>query len=281
MQTTPLHPDFGLRVDGVDLRDLSRFAALRALFDGHSLLFFPRQHLTDDAQMALAARFGPVENRTDGPAHVPRVSNLRADGGTYAADDLRTLDLQANFLWHTDSTFLPVPALVNVAQARVVAPAGGATEFVSTRAGFARLEPALQARLRETFFRHRLSHSRARIDPRLAEAPHIAKWGDQIWRAVWQNPETGAEALYIASHACGAEGMGAEEGAALIDSLIAAMTPPEAIYRHEWQVGDVLIWDERATLHRGTPWDYATPRELASVCASAEAKDGLDRMHAA
>lgn len=282
MHTTALHPDFGIEITGIDLREVTADAGypeIRALFERQSLLVFPGQHLDDAAHLALAGLFGPVEDRRGRTtAHMSHVSNLDADGRPRAADHLKTLDLKANMLWHTDSTFLPVPALANLAQARVVVAEGGATEFASTRAGWARLPERERARLRGAAFRHRLAQSRARIDPELARQPHVTKWSDQVWRAVWPNPVTGDEALYIASHVAEVEGMEAHAGLAWVDALIERMTPPEAVYSHRWREGDLLIWDERATLHRGTPWDYARPRVLASVCVSAGAADGLDEM---
>jgi alpha-ketoglutarate-dependent 2,4-dichlorophenoxyacetate dioxygenase len=152
---------------------------------------------------------------------------------------------------------------------------GGETEFVSTRAGWRDLDPGLKARARDAVLWHRFSHSRARIDPELARQPQITKWQDQAWRAVWPNPASGAEALYIASHAYAVEGMEEAEGATLIDDLIAAMTRPESVYTHRWSPGDVLIWDERALLHRGRPWPYDEPRTLVSICVTARESDGL------
>jgi alpha-ketoglutarate-dependent 2,4-dichlorophenoxyacetate dioxygenase len=184
------------------------------------------------------------------------VSNEDPSGGVHPADDLKTLQLVANQLWHTDGTFLPVPALANILQARVVSSEGGETELVSTRAGFSRLAPEMQDRLRGMVFRHRYAQSRAKVDRRLAEESYIRKWPDQRWRAVLTNPVTGAQSLYIASHVCGIDGMAPDAALAMIDELTEAMTAPEAIYAHRWTPGDVLIWDERATLHRGRPWPY-------------------------
>ncbi|MEM7427474.1 MAG: TauD/TfdA family dioxygenase [Pseudomonadota bacterium] len=282
----PLHADFGLDVLNADLRDAQRpdvFVAIRALFERHSLLLFREQHLDDDEHMAFSSLFGPIEDRSnirmDGAPKVSYgVSNQTEDGGVYSEHDLRLLGLQANMLWHTDSTFLPVPALANILQARVVPDEGGATEFVSSRAGFARLSPELQERLRSMSFKHRYSHSRARINPELAKLEMFTMWPDTEWKAVWRNPVTGAEALYIASHAFGVAGLEAEKGGDLIDELMEAMTPPEAVYAHHWAPGDVLVWDERAVLHRGTPWPYDQARTLVSCCVSAQAPDGLDSM---
>ena len=283
MKTTPLHPDFAVEVHGVDLRDVTEAALypdLRALFERHSLLFFRGQHLDDDAHLAFARLFGPIEDRSnvsmDGPVAIScGVSNVAGGGGLYDEDDWRLKDLQGNMFWHTDSTFLPVPALANVLQARVVPSTGGATEFASTRAGFRALPSEIRDRLRQMVFRHRCAHSRTRIDPALGKRDKFTMWPDQRWRAVWTNPETGEEALYVASHVFAVDGMDNEEGAAFAESLVEAMTPADAIYTHAWAPGDVLIWDERATLHRGTPWPYDQQRTLVSVCVSVRDADGL------
>ena len=285
LQTTPLHPMFGVKVEDCDLRRAGEpelNAAIRQAFEEHSLLLFPGQHLNDDEHLTFAKLFGPIEDRSnirmDGAAKISGVSNETDEGGVMDESHMRLLDLQANMLWHTDSTFLPVPALANILQARVVPTEGGATEFASTRAGFKALAPELKERLRALTFHHRYSHSRARIDPELAKLKRFTMWPDTEWQAVWTNPVTGEEALYIASHVFAVSGMAAEEGAALVDDLIAAMTRPDAIYAHHWRPGDVLVWDERAVLHRGTPWPYEQPRTLVSVCVSAGEKDGLETM---
>ena len=283
LKTTALHPEFGVEVHDVDLRDVTAdrmYPALRALFERRSLLLFAEQHLDDREHLAFGRLFGPIEDRSntrmDGEPRISYgVSNETEDGGVYDEDDLRLLGLKANMLWHTDSTFLPTPALANVLQARVVPQKGGATEFVSTRAGFRALEPAMQQRLRGMTFRHRYSHSRVRIDPDLAKLDLFTMWPDTEWRAVWRNPVSGAEAVYVASHAFAASGMDEDEGQTFIDDLIERMTGPSHVYAHHWRPGDVLVWDERATLHRGTPWPYGQARTLVSCCISAGDADGL------
>lgn len=279
MKTTPLHPDFGVEVHGLDLNTVtaeSGYDGLRHLFDTHSLLLFRKQPLSDSQHLRLAKLFGPIENRTDDPSErLSPVSNAREDGGVTAANDLHTLNLIANQLWHTDSTFLPVPALANLLQARVVSSSGGETEFVSTRAGFKRLPPKTQERLRGTSFHHDYKHSRGAIAEELARMAIISKWPDQHWRAIWQNPANGLEALYIASHVFTVDGMEKAEAKAWVAELIAAMTPAEAVYTHSWEPGDMIIWDERATMHRGRPWPYEEERTLVSVCVTAQDIDGL------
>ncbi|MCA0871713.1 TauD/TfdA family dioxygenase [Seohaeicola saemankumensis] len=284
MRTTPLTPRFGLLVDGVDLRDLRAdhlYPEIRALFETHSALLFRDQSLTDDEHARLGTLFGPLENREamasgrDVAFEVSELSN-QTGAGLLAEDDLRLLNLQANMLWHTDSTFLPTPALINILTARVVPETGGETELASTRAAWADMPDPMKAQLRDAVIWHRLSHSRSKLSADLAALPSMTRWPDRPWRAIWPNPVTGEEALFIASHAFAVEGMGHQEGQDLIDAAIAFCTRPDYVYSHQWRPGDVLIWDERATLHRGRPWDYAQPRILTSLCCSVTTADGLD-----
>lgn len=283
LKTRPLHPDFGVVVTDLDLRDVTAdhiFPEIRALFETHSALLFPAQQMSDDDHMRIAKCFGPIENRDamsagrDVAFEIPLVSNETKDGVTPAMD-LHTLNLQANMLWHTDSTFLPVPALVNILTATVVPDGGGETELASTRAGWADMPAAIRAQLEDAIIWHRLSHSRHKISPELGALPMMNRWPDRPWRSVWTNPVTGEGSLYIASHSFAVEGIGLEDGQALIDAAIDHCTTPDRIYSHKWAVGDVLIWDERAVLHRGRPWDYAQPRTLRSICCSATDGDGV------
>lgn len=284
MRTEPLHPDFGLIVHDLDLRDVTEtrhFPEIREAFERHSALLFPAQQMDDETHLRLARLFGPLENRDamaagrDMAFEIPAVSN-ETTGGIADAASLHTLNLQANMLWHTDSTFLPVPALINILTARVLpASGGGETELASTRAGWASMPADLREKLQDAIIWHRLSHSRARISPELARLPQMNKWPDRPWRAIWPNPLTGEEALFIASHSFAIEGLGLAEGQEVIDAAIAHCTRHEHVYSHRWQVGDVLLWDERAVLHRGRPWNYSEPRTLKSICCSASEADGL------
>ncbi|MEM9098115.1 MAG: TauD/TfdA family dioxygenase [Pseudomonadota bacterium] len=285
MELTALHPKFGMEVSGTALRDATAthlYPEIREAFEHHSLLLFRGQHLTDEEQLALGRLFGPLEDRMNRPEpEIAAVSNETEDGGVTDEEATHTKNLKANQLWHTDSTFLPVPALANILQARVVPSEGGATEFVSTRAGFQDLTLEQQEKLRETVFHHRYAHSRAKIDPELAKGDLFTQWADQSWKALWPNPVTGEEAVYIASHVFAVEGMDAAAGQSLVEDLIAGMTRPEDVYSHLWEPGDVIIWDERATLHRGTSWPYDQPRTLVSICVSVQPEDGLDDMRMA
>lgn len=283
--TRPLTPCFGVEVIGVDLADPAAgalFAHMRGLFEEHSALLFRGQSLTDAHHIALARRFGPIEDRNAGERKpgegfsVPQVSNVRADGSVSEAMDLHTLNLKANMLWHSDSTFLPVPALTNILVARVVTSEGGATELASTRAAWAEMPEALRARIRGRGITHHYAQSRARVSPELAQLPMFHKWPATRWNSLWTNPVNGRESLYIASHAQRIDGLDMDESQALLAQLMAFCTQPRFVYSHRWRVGDVLIWDQRAVMHRGTPWPYDQPRTLSSICTSATEADGLD-----
>ncbi len=285
IQTKPLTPQFGVEVSGIELADVradNLFPELRALFEEHSALLFRGQDVSDEQHMALAKLFGPIEDRQADERkpgekfEVPKVSNVQEDGSTSGEMDLKTLNLKSNFLWHSDSTFLPTPALTNILIGRVVTTEGGATELASTRAAWAAMPEELKARVRERGIWHRYSHSRRKISPELAKLPMFNKWPDQHWKAVWQNPTNGHEALYIASHAFKVDGYDEAESQTLLDELIAFCTQPEFVYSHQWNVGDVLIWDQRAVMHRGTPWPYEQPRTLSSICSTATESDGID-----
>lgn len=287
LATQPLSQSFGVVVHGLDLNDVSEtahFPQIRALFEEHSALLFPQQAMTPKTHLRLARLFGPVEDRKaderapNEPMAIPEVSNIRADGTTSAEMDLQTLNLQANFLWHSDSTFLPVPALVNILTAKVLPSHGGATELASTRAAWAAMPEELRTSVAGRGIWHRYSHSRRKISSELAALPMFNKWPDQCWKSVWRNPVNGREALYLASHAFLVEGYSETESEALLEELIGFCTQKAYVYAHHWQVGDVLMWDQRAVMHRGTPWPYEEPRKLTSLCASVRPEDGLSYM---
>ena len=287
IRTTPLNPHFGVEVTGIDLSDVTAenlFPQLRALFEEHSALLFRGQDVSDDQHLALAQLFGPIEDRQADERKpgekfaIPKVSNVLDNGTTSGEMDLKTLNLKSNFLWHSDSTFLPVPALVNILIGRVVTTTGGATELASTRAAWAMMPENLKAKVRGRGIWHRYSHSRRKISPELAELPMFNKWPDQHWNAIWENPVNGREALYIASHAFKVDGYDEAESDTLLEELTAFCTQPAFVYSHKWQVGDVLLWDQRAVMHRGTPWPYEQPRTLSSICCSVTEADGIDRI---
>ena len=283
MHTTPLHPCFGVEVHDVDLRQVTSangYPEIRQAFETHSLLLFRDQSLDDEAHLAFGALFGPIEDRSmgkNGPKpHMDNVTNRLADNTIAAEEDNHTLNLKANQLWHTDSTFLPVPALANILAARVVSSRGGETKFVSTRAAWTEMPEDLKARARNAVLRHRFFAFTRQDLAELAKLEKFAKWPDQAWRAIWQQScqRRGCPLHRIARLAV--DGLPEAEGQTLIEELIALATRAGSVYAHTWRVGDVLMWDERATLHRGRPWPYEEEHTLASICITARDVDGLD-----
>jgi alpha-ketoglutarate-dependent 2,4-dichlorophenoxyacetate dioxygenase len=282
MHTLCLHPDFGVEVRHVDLRTVTvdhLYAEIRERFERHSLLVFRDQDLDEPVHRALAELFGPLENLRDTEAGMPpprpMVSNVATEGGLTDDAELRLLDLQSNFLWHTDSTFLPTPAISNILVGYTIPASGGNTEFVSTRTGWERLPDNLKERARDQVIFHSFAHSRGLVAARLAEQAIYTKFPATPWRTTWRNPRNGTEALFLGAHAAGVQGMSKQQGTKLIEELMAAVTEPEAIYSHRWCVGDVLIWDQRAILHRGTAWNFDEERTLATFVSSARESDGI------
>jgi alpha-ketoglutarate-dependent 2,4-dichlorophenoxyacetate dioxygenase len=193
-------------------------------------------------------------------------------------DHRLSLRNKANQLWHTDSSFKRVPALTSILSARIIPENGGETEYVSTRLAFERLTPDLRAKLESWFAWHDYAHSRRQIAPDLATPEERAALPPQCWRMVWKNPANGRGAVYLASHAYAVEGMAPAEGKTLIDELMAAATAPGTSYVHSWRGGDVVMWDNRATMHRGRPWPAGQARHMVRTTISATEADGLETM---
>lgn len=286
MEIQLLGPGFAAEVRGLGMAqvaaDAQAYAAVRAAFDEHSVLVFRNQPITDALQVAFSRRFGPLEtakaaSRGEGtPFSI--LTNIEPDGSLVPTGHKEELRARANQLWHTDSCFKIPPALASVLSARTVALTGGETEFVSMRKAWAALPPELSRRLDQTWAWHDYAHSRGKIAPHLASERERNTMPPVSWRMRWRNPVNGRDALYIASHTCAIEGMDREAALQLIGELTALATRPECIYQHRWQPGDVVMWDNRATLHRGRPWPLNEPRYMIRTTISATDADGLKDM---
>jgi len=286
MDIVPLGPGFAAELRGVTLADIAHddaaYAAARAAFEEHSVLVFRCQQATDDSQLAFSRRFGPPEVTKVGSigtgGHFVILTTIGADGKVVPPDHRYALRNKANQLWHTDSSFKKTPALTSVLSARIIPARGGETEYVSTRLAFERLDPALRTKLANSFAWHDYAHSRGQIADGLASAEERAALPPVCWRMAWKNPVNGRSALYLASHAYAVEGMAPDEGKKLIDELTQAATAPGTSYVHEWRAGDVVMWDNRATMHRGRPWPAHEARYMVRTTISATAADGRDMM---
>jgi alpha-ketoglutarate-dependent 2,4-dichlorophenoxyacetate dioxygenase len=286
MDIVPLGPGFAAELRGVTLRDIamddSAYAAARAAFEEHSVLVFRGQDVTDEDQLAFSRRFGPPEITKVGSAsagtYFAVLTTIGEDGKVVPADHRLSLRNKANQLWHTDSSFKRVPALMSALSARIGPESGGETEYVSTRLAFERLDADLRKKLEGSFAWHDYAHSRSQISPGLATPEERAALPPQCWRMAWKNPVNGRSAVYLASHAYAVEGMEAAAGTTLIDELMAAATAPGTSYVHGWRSGDVVLWDNRATMHRGRPWPAQQARHMVRTTISATEADGLETM---
>ena len=286
MDIIPLGPGFAVELCGVKVAevvtDTAVYSAVRAAFEEHSVLVFRDQEADDDAQLAFSRCFGPPEVTKVGSqgtgTHFVILSTIGKNGKVVPADHRLALRNRANQLWHTDSSFKRIPALTSVLSARIIPALGGETEFVSTRLAFERLEPKLRAKLENSFAWHDYAHSRGQIAADLASPEERAALPPQCWRLVWKNPGNGRSALYLASHAYAIEGMEPTAGKKLLDELMAAATGPGTSYVHSWRSGDIVMWDNRATMHRGRPWPAHEARLMVRTTISATAVDGLETM---
>jgi len=286
MDIVPLGPGFAAELRGVTLADIAHddaaYAAARATFEEHSVLVFRGQEVSDEGQLAFSRRFGPPEVTKVGSlgtgSYFVILTTIGADGKVVPPDHRYAMRNKANQLWHTDSSFKRTPALTSILSARIIPANGGETEFVSTRLAFARLDQSLQVKLATSFAWHDYAHSRGQIAEGLASPEERAALPPVCWRMVWKNPVNGKRALYLASHAYAVEAMEPAEGKRLIDELMAAATAPGTSYVHAWKTGDVVMWDNRATMHRGRPWPAHEARYMVRTTISATAADGLESM---
>ena len=286
MELVPLGLGFGVEVKGVTLLDVAidadAYTAVREAFETHSLLVFRDQPIADDIQVAFSRAFGPLEltkvASVGANSFYSRLTNVGANGEIVPPTDRQVLVAQANALWHTDSSFKKIPALASVLTARVLPTEGGETEYTSTRLAWERLPADLQERLKNAVATHSYANSREQIHPDLANAEERKALPPVRWRLNWRNPVNDRRALYIASHAYAIDGIDDRDARQMLAGLVDEVTRREFVYTHKWRPGDAVMWDNRAMLHRGRPWDYAKERSMVRTTISATVADGLDEV---
>ena len=266
LNITPLQPLFAARIEGIDAaREVPApvMAALRDALDRYAVLVLPGQRLDDAAQIAFSQGFGALEMTRPGAlgagSAVIVLSNLGPGGEIVAPSDKQVLNNKANRIWHHDSSFKPIPARASLLSARQIPSAGGNTEFAFMRGAFSALDAAEQARLRGMVALHDFGWSRSRVDPALVTEAEKTQH-PPVRQAVVLEENPYGPALYLGAHARSIDGMGEAESRVLIDRLMAHATEDRFIYSHRWTPGDLLIWDNRAVLHRATPFASTTER---------------------
>ena len=276
LEITQLHPLFAAEVSGADLtRPLpeDRIAEIRTAIDRYAVLVFRGQHLDDDTQLAFARRFGPIEPpqtysgaRRLKHAEFADVSNLDTENRPRAADDRRRMNALGNRLWHTDASFRRVPGALSMLYAHQVpapSPQGdGETEFADLRAAYDALPAATKEMIEPLIAEHSIFHSRALIGFTDFTQEERAAMPPVPQRLVRRHPGSGRKTLYLASHASHIVGWPVPDGMLLLRELIEHATQPEFTWRHRWRKGDLVIWDNRCTMHRGRRFDETQARDL-------------------
>ena len=272
-------PDFVAEVGDVALNKVSSedLAAIRAAFTKYAVLVFPDQEFDDESQLAFARHFGPLETTVfmARKGHNLRLHQNMADVGNLDAENriLETNNRQrlynlGNRLWHTDSSFKRLPAYCSMLHARSIPPIGGQTEFADLRAAYDALPETTKARIADLVAEHSIMTSRAKLGFSDFDDSERAAFAPVPRVLVRRLQDSGRMSLYIASHAGAIRGMADAEAHALLDELTAHATQRQFVYSHRWRVKDLVIWDDRCTMHRGMDFDdqrYARDMRRATV----------------
>jgi alpha-ketoglutarate-dependent 2,4-dichlorophenoxyacetate dioxygenase len=254
------------RITDIDARQpltKEQVGRIEASMDAHAVSVLPGQDISDAQQLAFSRNFGPLEDGANSgardaelrlPAVFADVSNLDKQG-IAARTNKRRLAAFANRLWHTDASFRVVPARYSILSGRIVVNDGGNTEFADMRAAYDALDAGTKAEIEDLVCEHSLIYSRGQLgfteflpDERVAMKPVRQ-------RLVRRHPVTGRKSLFLASHIGGIVGWPRPEAVAFIRDLIEHATRPEFVYVHEWTQFDLVIWDNRTTMHRVRRFD--------------------------
>jgi alpha-ketoglutarate-dependent 2,4-dichlorophenoxyacetate dioxygenase len=262
MNIDPLHPEFGARVSGVDLSQVlsqSEFDLIDDAINRYSFLLFQNQSLNDQLHVEFTKRFGQLEEEhvsyySHGQVtYVGRVGNIDTDGNKVSTRQVKSST--GNEMWHADSSFREIPAMYSLLYAYEVPDEAGETEFASARAAYQRLDTDTRELIDSRIGIHDYIYSRTKVGEDAVTQSQRTYMHPVRQRLVRQNPVTGERNVFVGSHVKEIEGMPVDEARSLIEALITEVTRPESIYRHRWQVGDFVIWDNRCTVHRGCGYD--------------------------
>jgi alpha-ketoglutarate-dependent 2,4-dichlorophenoxyacetate dioxygenase len=269
-----LHPLFVAEVKGIDMRVPPDTALMRAIVeaaDTYAVLVFPGQRITDEQHVAFSRPFGRLETtikayrpgfkgRLD--PHVADISNLDENSALLSATDRRRMNSLGNRLWHTDYTFKETPGMYSLLSARVIPDDGGETRFADLRAAYDALPDRMQRRLEGLTAEHSLLYSRGTLGFTDFTEEEKIRLGSAPQPIVRVHPGSRRRTLYLASHAMMIHGMEVPEGRILLKDLMDHATRPEFVYTHRWTESDMVLWDNRCTMHRACEYDAGKIREL-------------------
>ncbi len=283
----PITPSFAAEIGDVDLgRPLSAddLATIRAAFTKYAVLVFADQTFSDESHLDFARHFGPLETsvfaiRKDHkmrlPAQLADVGNLDAEDRILKTDDRVRLYQLGNRLWHTDSSFKRLPAYCSILHGRSIPPIGGHTEFADLRAAYDSLPDATRRQIAGLVAEHSLMTSRSRLGFSDFDEEERKSFEPVPQVLVRRLQDSGRMSLYIASHAGSIRGMAKDEAEKLLKELIDHATQRQFVYTHRWRVNDLVMWDDRCTMHRGLEFDdqrykrdmrRATVSDVAPTC---------------
>ena len=277
-------PAFAGEVSGVDItRRLAHddVAAIEAGMDRYAVLVFRDQHLTDDAQRAFTRNFGTLEASPGGhvateaerrlPLDMQDASNLDKDQKPLARDDRRRMFNLGNRLWHSDSSYRAVPAKYSLLSGRVVVERGGHTEFADMRAAYDAMDGAMKAVIEDLVCEHSLMFSRGTLGFTEISDAERAMFRPVRQRLVRTHPVTGRGSLFLSAHAGGIVGWPVPEARAFLRDLAEHATQPQFVYSHKWRQWDLVMWDNRQTMHRVTRFDETQVRDMRRTTVAGDA----------
>ncbi|MEJ0072356.1 MAG: TauD/TfdA family dioxygenase [Pseudomonadota bacterium] len=289
-----VHPLFVGKVRGVDLRrpvDPVTFAEIEAAIHRHAVLIFPDQTIDDEQQIAFSGLFGPLESAAKRllkgtTARIERqeiadVSNLDENNRVLAENDRRRLYSLGNRLWHTDASFRRIPARYSMLSARVIPPEGGETEFADMRAAYDELPAVMKTRIDGLVAEHSVWYSRGLVGTFEVNEEERAALPPVPQVLVRTHAGSKRRSLYLAAHAFRIRGLPDAEGKALLDELTEFATQPRFVYTHQWTVGDLVMWDNRCTMHRGRAYDDTRYRRDMHRTTVRDDASTLDQVNAA
>lgn len=264
-----LNPHFAAEITGFDAGAEMTPQLIDFIEDAmaeHAVVVLPDQNITDDQQVAFAAYFGPRESPAGAavgdptrknrlPKYLFDAGNLDFDGEILAADHPRRVMRAGDRLWHTDSSFNPMPTKWSMLSGRIVPPEGGNTDFADARAAYDALSAEMKARIEDLVAEHSIWHSREKGGLTEIALEHEQSLPPVMHPLVRTIPRSNRKTYMAGAHARRIIGMDAAEGAALIQKLSDFATQDAFVYSHKWRTGDLVIWDNRCTLHRGTPFE--------------------------
>lgn len=283
LSIAPINPkrhDFVGEVSGIDIAagiSAADATAIENGMDHYGVLVLRDQRIDDSQQVAFSKHFGPIELATGDivqgaarrlPMEVNDISNVNRDGSVLARDDRKRLFSLGNQLWHSDSSFKATPAKFSLLSARVLPGSGGNTEFADMRWAWDSLDAETQALVRDLVTEHSQIYSRGILGFTDFTEAEREKWTPVPQRLVRRHPRTGRLSLFLSSHAGTIQGWPMPEARALLRDLTEHATQRENVYAHVWRPYDLVMWDNRVTMHRARRYDDRQVRDLHRTTVS-------------